>query len=187
MSMMGQLMKPKKTEITDKLRREINKVVNKYIDDGVAELVPGVLFIDEVHMLDIECFTYLHRALESTIAPIVIFATNRGDEMDPTFCIIMNVFVLAGKCEIRGTEVESAHGIPRDLLDRLLIIRTLPYSEEEMVQIIKIRAATEGLTVEDEAFSVLGKIGTNATLRYAVQVRPRHSKSKLIVTYVFSS
>ena len=46
--MMGQLMKPKKTEITDKLRREINKVVNKYIDDGVAELVPGVLFIDEV-------------------------------------------------------------------------------------------------------------------------------------------
>ena len=37
------------------------QVVNKYIDDGVAELVPGVLFIDEVHMLDIECFTYLHR------------------------------------------------------------------------------------------------------------------------------
>jgi TIP49 P-loop domain len=28
---------------------------------GVAELVPGVLFIDEVHMLDIECFTYLNR------------------------------------------------------------------------------------------------------------------------------
>merc|ERR1712087_1038995 len=106
-SMMGQLMKPKKTEITDKLRREINKVVNKYIDDGVAELVPGVLFIDEVHMLDIECFTYLHRALESTIAPIVIFATNRGNSI------------------IRGTDVRSPHGIPRDLLDRLLIIRTL--------------------------------------------------------------
>merc|ERR1712042_18632 len=100
MSMMGQLMKPKKTEITDKLRREINKVVNKYIDEGTAELVPGVLFVDEVHMLDIECFTYLHRALESTIAPIVIFATNRG------------------KSTIRGTEVLSPHGIPLDLLDR---------------------------------------------------------------------
>jgi len=47
-SMMGTLVKPKKTEITEKLRREINKVVNKYIDQGVAELVPGVLFIDEV-------------------------------------------------------------------------------------------------------------------------------------------
>merc|ERR1712110_1115837 len=130
--------KPKKTEITDKLRREINKVVNKYIDDGVAELVPGVLFIDEVHMLDIECFTYLHRALESTIAPIVIFATNRG------------------KSEIRGTDVMSSHGIPRDLLDRLLIIR--------------IRATTEGLTIDDDAVTVLGKIGANATLRYAVQL-----------------
>lgn len=29
-------------------------------------------------MLDIECFTYLHRALESSIAPIVVFASNRG-------------------------------------------------------------------------------------------------------------
>jgi len=48
MSMMGQLMKPRKTEITEKLRGEINKVVNKYIDQGVAELIPGVLFIDEV-------------------------------------------------------------------------------------------------------------------------------------------
>lgn len=48
MSLMGQMMKPKKTEITEKLRLEINKVVNKYIDQGIAELVPGVLFIDEV-------------------------------------------------------------------------------------------------------------------------------------------
>merc|ERR1712042_154974 len=152
MSMMGQLMKSKKTEITDKLRKEINKVVNKYIDQGIAELVPGVLFIDEVHMLDIECFTYLHRALESTIAPIVIFATNRG------------------RCEIRGTDVLSPHGIPLDLLDRLLIIRTLPYSEEEMVQIVKLRASTEGLTVDEAAVTVLGQIGSNATLRYAVQL-----------------
>lgn len=153
MSMMGQLMKPKKTEITDKLRREINKVVNKYIDEGIAELIPGVLFIDEVHMLDIECFTYLHRALESTIAPIVIFATNRG------------------KSIIRGTQdIVSAHGIPLDLLDRLLIIRTLPYSQEEMVQIIKLRAATEGLQVEETALNILGQIGTRASLRYAVQL-----------------
>ncbi len=40
--MMGQLAKPKKTEITEKLRTEINKVVNRYIDQGIAELVPGV-------------------------------------------------------------------------------------------------------------------------------------------------
>jgi len=52
--------------------------VNQYIEQGIAELVPGVLFIDEVHMLDVECFSYLSRALESEIAPVVVFATNRG-------------------------------------------------------------------------------------------------------------
>ncbi|CDP20457.1 unnamed protein product [Coffea canephora] len=47
------------------------------IDEGVAELVPGVLFIDEVDMLDMECFSYLNCALESFLSPIVIFAANR--------------------------------------------------------------------------------------------------------------
>lgn len=61
-SMMGQLLKPKKTEITEKLRQEVNKVVAKYIDQGVAELIPGVLFIDEVNMLDIEIFTYIKQS-----------------------------------------------------------------------------------------------------------------------------
>ncbi len=56
MSLMGQLMKPKKTEVTDKLRKEINKVVNKYIEQGTAELVPGVLFIDEVDIFLITNF-----------------------------------------------------------------------------------------------------------------------------------
>jgi len=151
-AMMGQMMKPKKTEITEKLRAEINKVVNKYIDQGIAELVPGVLFIDEVHMLDIECFTYLNRALESTLAPIVVFATNRG------------------MCTVRGTEVIAPHGVPVDLLDRLMIIRTMPYALQEIVQILSIRAQIENTPVDEEAFAYLGEIGVRSTLRYAVQL-----------------
>jgi RuvB-like protein 1 (pontin 52) len=152
LSMVGQLTKPKKTEVTEKLRTEINRVVNKYIDQGVAELVPGVLFIDEVHMLDIECFTFLNRALESSLSPIVVFATNRG------------------VCTIRGTDVLSPHGIPVDLLDRMLIIRTMPYSLEEMVQIVSIRAESEGLEVHEDALVVLGEIGAKTSLRYTVQM-----------------
>lgn len=152
LSLMSQINRPKKTEITEKLRMEINKVVNKYIDHGIAELVPGVLFIDEVHMLDIECFTYLNRALESNLAPIVILATNRGI------------------CEIRGTEMKSPHGIPIDLLDRLLIIRLLPYSLDEIVQIIAIRCATESIEIEEPALAHLATIGTKTSLRYVVQM-----------------
>ena len=127
--------------------------MNKYIDQGIAELVPGVLFIDEVHMLDIETFTYLHRALETAIAPIVIFATNRG------------------QCVIRGTEdIISPHGLPLDLLDRLLIIKTLPYAKAEIEQIVKLRSVTEGLQLEDEALSELSELGTKSTLRYVMQL-----------------
>lgn len=153
MSMMGQLMKPKKTEITDKLRTEINKVVNKYIDQGIAELVPGVLFVDEIHMLDIECFTYLHRALESPISPIVIFATNRGH------------------CTIKGTEdVIAPHGIPLDLLDRIMIIKTMMYTNEEMVSIIRIRAKVEGIQISEDGLQKLGEVGSKTSLRYVTQL-----------------
>ena len=152
MSVMGQLMKPKKTEITEKLRLEINKVVDRYIDQGVAELVPGVLFIDEVHMLDIECFTYLKRALESSLAPIVVFATNRG------------------VCKIKGTDLASPHGIPVDLLDRLVIIRTLPYTPQEIVQILAVRAEVEGIDITEESLAQLGEVGEQSSLRHAVQL-----------------
>ena len=152
LSLMAAMGKAKKTEITEKLRTEINRVVNRYIDQGVAELVPGVLFIDEVHMLDIECFTYLNRSLESTLSPIVVFATNRG------------------VCQIRGTDVLAPHGIPIDLLDRMLIIRTLPYSSDEMVQILSLRANVEGIEIEESALQLLSDIGSRTSLRYAVQM-----------------
>ncbi|TVK90554.1 RuvB-like 1 [Bagarius yarrelli] len=99
LSMMGQLMKPRKTEITDKLRGEINKVVNKGTED-----------------------------------------------------------------------IMSPHGMPRDLLDRVMFIRTMLYTPQEMKQIIKIRAQTEGINISEEALSHLAEIGTKTTLRYAIQL-----------------
>jgi len=100
-------------------------------------------------MLDIECFTFLNRALESTLAPIVILATNRG------------------MCTIRGTDLISPHGVPIDLLDRLLIIRTTPYNLEEVIKILAIRASTENIKLSQDALAALGSIGANSSLRYA--------------------
>lgn len=65
-----------------------------------------------------------------------------------------------------GTDdIVSPHGIPLDLIDRLLIIRTLPYSVSEIEQIIKLRAQTEGLQLDDSASSALSEIGNTSTLR----------------------
>lgn len=160
LGLLSNLLKPKKTEITEKLRNEINKVVNRYIDQGTAELVPGVLFIDEVHMLDIECFTYLHRALESPISPIVVFATNRGI------------------CTVRGTEstlgardgIAAPHGLPVDLLDRLMIIKTAMYNASELKEIIKLRAKAEGVDITADGLDKVSEIGSQTSLRYSCQL-----------------
>lgn len=139
-------------EIKSEVRDQINTKVAEWREEGKAEIVPGVLFIDEVHMLDIECFSFLNRALEDDMAPVVIMASNRG---------ITN---------IRGTKYKSPHGIPVDLLDRMLIISTNPYEEKEVKQILNIRCQEEDVEMTDDAKDVLTRIGMETSLRYAIHI-----------------
>ncbi|KNH09238.1 RuvBlike 1-like protein [Perkinsela sp. CCAP 1560/4] len=151
-SALSGLLKPRKTEITDKLRLEVNKMVNTMIDEGAAEIVPGVLFIDEVHMLDIECFTFLNKVLESSFTPIVVLATNRG------------------VCTIRGTDTSGPHGMPTEILDRLLIIRTEQYSRENIAHIVQTRCQTEAVELEAAALEKLSAVGSQTSLRFALHL-----------------
>ena len=65
-------------EIRQEVREQIDAKVAEWREEGKADIVPGVLFIDEVHMLDMECFSFLNRALENDMSPILVVATNRG-------------------------------------------------------------------------------------------------------------
>ena len=136
-------------EIRSEVRDQINTKVGEWKEEGKAEIVPGVLFIDEVHMLDIECFSYINRALEDDLAPIVIMASNRGNT------------------RIRGTTYKSPHGLPLDFLDRVVIVSTQQYEDGEINDILKIRAAEEEVEVTIEALALLTRIGKEAGLRYA--------------------
>lgn len=111
-----------------------------------------MLFIDEVHMLDMECFSFLNRALENDMAPVLIMATNRGIT------------------KIRGTNYKSPHGIPIDLLDRLLIISTSPYQEKDLRQILTIRCEEEDVEMSEDAIFLLTKIAQETSLRYSIQL-----------------
>lgn len=139
-------------EIKQEVREQINNKVMEWREEGKAEINPGVLFVDEAHMLDIECFSYLNRALESEMAPVVIMATNRGIT------------------RIRGTNYRGPHGMPIDLLDRMIIIRTVPYTKSEVKEILKIRCEEEDCQLNAEALAVLTRIATTNSLRYAIQL-----------------
>merc|ERR1712166_1214097 len=134
------------------VREQINQKVAEWREEGKAEIVPGVLFIDEVHMLDMECFSFLNRALESDMAPVLVMATNRGIT------------------KIRGTEYMSPHGIPIDLLDRLLIIHTKEYTQSEVQEIIEIRCEEEDVEMTDDAKELLTKIAMETSLRYGIHM-----------------
>jgi len=139
-------------EIKQEIRDQIDQKVAEWREEGKADIVPGVLFIDEVHMLDIESFSFLNRALESDNSPVVIMATNRGI------------------AQIRGTRFRSPHGIPLDLLDRSLIIMTTPYTPEEIKAILQIRCEEEDVAMTEEALDLLTSIGQETSLRYAIQL-----------------
>ncbi|KAK4984274.1 RuvB-like protein 2 [Elasticomyces elasticus] len=136
-------------EIRSEVRQQIDTKVEEWREEGKAEIVPGVLFIDEVHMLDIECFSFINRALEDNLAPIVIMASNRGHT------------------RIRGTQYRSPHGLPLDFLDRVVIVSTHPYSPAEIREIVSIRAQEEEIDMSPDALALLTKIGQETGLRYA--------------------
>jgi RuvB-like protein 2 len=136
-------------EIRSEIRDQINTKVAEWKEEGKATILPGVLFIDEVHMLDIECFSFINRALEGDLAPIVIMASNRGNT------------------KIRGTDYKSPHGLPLDFLDRVVIVSTHAYSGDEIRQILSIRAQEEEVDVSPDALALLTKIGEETGLRYA--------------------
>ncbi|KAK4534628.1 hypothetical protein CDCA_CDCA02G0653 [Cyanidium caldarium] len=137
-------------EIKPEVREQIDAKVAQWCEEGKAEMVPGVLFIDEVHILDMECFSFLNRMLESDVAPLLVCASNRG------------------VTRIRGTEYRSPHGLPVDFLDRLLIIATEPYAEEECREILRLRSVEEDVEVAPAALALLTKIALETSLRYAM-------------------
>lgn len=139
-------------EIKSEVRDQINTKMMEWKEEGKAEILPGVLFIDEVHMLDIECFSFLNRALEDEMAPIVIMASNRG------------------MARIRGTKYKSPHGIPVDLLDRCLIIATSAYTEEDIREILKTRSEEEDVELDEDALKLLTSIGLETSLRYSIHL-----------------
>jgi len=139
-------------EIKPEIREQINTKVAEWREEGKAEIVPGVLFVDEVHMLDVECFSFINRTLESELAPVVVMASNRGITT------------------IRGTNSKGPHGLPKDLLDRMLIISTEPYEDDEITAILKIRCTEEDVQMSEDALALLTKIGKETSLRYVIHM-----------------
>ena len=139
-------------EIDTEIRTAVDESVKKLVDEAKAFIHPGVLFIDDSHLLDLEAFSFLGRAMESELVPIIILATNRG------------------VTTIRGTDVKSPMGFPLDLVDRSVIIGTHEYDPDSIREILRIRSSEEKVEIENDALERLTEVGSKSSLRYAVQL-----------------
>lgn len=139
-------------EIGTEIRSAVDEQVKKLVDEAKAFIHPGVLFIDDSHLLDLEAFSFLGRAMESELVPIIILATNRGI------------------ARIRGTDVKSPLGFPLDLIDRSVIIATQEYDPESIREILRIRSDEENVKLKKDALQSLTDVGSKSSLRYSVQL-----------------
>lgn len=139
-------------EIDSEVRTAVDEAVKKMVDEEKAFIHPGVLFIDDSHLLDLEAFSFLGRAIESELVPIIILATNRG------------------VTTIRGTDVKSPMGFPLDLVDRSVIIGTEDYDAESIREILKIRSKEEKINIKENALEKITEVGAKTSLRYSVQL-----------------
>ena len=139
-------------EIDTEIREAVDRQVKVLVDEGKAFIHPGVLFVDDSHLLDLEAFSFLGRAIESELVPIIILATNRG------------------VTSIRGTDIKSPMGFPLDLIDRSVIIGTQEYDADSIKEILRIRSKEEKVKLNENALEKLTEIGAKSSLRYSVQL-----------------
>ncbi|CAJ0760475.1 24098_t:CDS:2, partial [Entrophospora sp. SA101] len=137
---------------SDAYATEFDLEAEEYVPLPKAEVHKKKEVVQDVTLNDLDTRYPLY-ALESPISPIVIFATNRG------------------MCQVRGTEdIIAPHGIPVDLLDRILIIRTTTYLLEDIKAIVQIRAKIEGLVLAEDALNYMAETGSKTSLRYVMQL-----------------
>lgn len=123
--------------------RDTDSLVRMYVDNGVGEVLPGILFIDECHLLDRRLMVQIVKVVEGELSPLVLLATNRRD-----------FFAREDACE---------------LLSRSIIIR-MDNEPEIFPDIIKKRAEKAGLVLQKGALALLAQIANEKGLRRALNL-----------------
>ncbi|KAF9764922.1 RuvB-like protein 1 [Nosema granulosis] len=161
-SLTSQVLNTKKVEITERLRNEVDLMVNNYVEVGKADIIPGVLFIDEANVLDLECFTFLHKAIDSANSPIIILASNDINNYNINNYNINNYNI--------NNYDKNSIGIPQDFLNRLMIIPIKKNTPENNNRIIQMRLTEEEVEISKDGLDFLFELCKTKSLRYCLSL-----------------
>lgn len=129
-------------EIRSEIREEVNRKVKEMISEGKARITHGLLVIDELHVLERSDLIHFNKLVEQDWAPLILMIVNMVEELD----------------------------WPRDLLDRVLVVRTEKYSENDLRHIIKVRGDEENTEMDGDVLNALVGIAARSGLKYALNL-----------------
>ncbi|EIJ94814.1 uncharacterized protein NEPG_00338 [Nematocida parisii ERTm1] len=142
-------------EIPAEIREAVNNTMKEWIEEGRGSLVTGVLFINESDLLDAECYSFLNTLSEISVSPVIILSTNKAtltEEQDST------------------EKDRNLHGMPDDFYSRVLEIKLSKYSDNEIREIVNLRAKEESENLEPEGAGAVGDLAVTYGLRYAFNI-----------------
>lgn len=129
-------------EIKAEVREDVNKKIKDMVNEGKATVGNGMLVIDEMHLLDKTDLIHFNKLVEQDWAPLILIITEKLENLD----------------------------WPRDLLDRVLIVKTSRYEESDLREIARIKSEEEGTKTSEEVLTSLVAIGSRCGLKYMLSV-----------------
>lgn len=142
------------SEINSKKREKIDRILINWRKKNRIKFIRGILFIDDAHLLDSICYSYVGKLVENTFSPNFIFTTN------------------CSRKKINGSNSIAPHGIPIDFLDRFLMLPTSPLSKSEIERVIETKSNVLGLILAMQSRQLLVKIALECGLNYSLHLLP---------------
>ncbi|ABW98037.1 ruvb-like 1 (nucleomorph) [Hemiselmis andersenii] len=140
--------KYEKNEITDQLREEVDCLVSKYILEKKAEIIFGILFIDEAHILDPESLLFLTNLSEYSFSPLIILATNRETNFN--------------------FEKGNSSLFPLEFLKKCIGVSIEPLGEKNFAKIIAVRCKNINLPITGNCLLLCGFFSETVSIRFAI-------------------
>lgn len=148
-----------KSEIGQQTRNKIDTIAMKWAKTEKIKIIKGLLFIEDVHLFDIDTFSFLRRIMEGFLTPIFFFVTNYA------------------KTKIRGTSLYSNHGLPVAFINRLLLISSHPNFFGQIEEILNLHSNEEMIILERNTLLFLAKIGIECGIFYPINLLAAFSLS----------
>jgi DNA helicase TIP49 (TBP-interacting protein) len=131
---------------SEDLFNEVDLMIADYLVKNKAQIIPGILFIDEAYMLDHDTLLFLANLTETKFCPFIILATNRN----------MNF----------NFEKFTGTNFPIDLVKKSLSITTDHLNFQNFSKIIAVRSKDLEIVLTGKCFLECGYLSIKKGVRF---------------------